>query len=219
MPDGAEPVEGTPKRRRRSEAARPAAEEVETLAEVCVDCLLLVADESTHEAEVRGRGSRGAAKKAVCNLLVADATGMAQVTLWAEVAKRVLPLAQQWLEQAPDGRFPEIRLTGMQVSAYRSKTVPPLMRLQSTARSKVEAQGAPATVIVRPPPAMLLQNTRVLREPNVMTCVRGVVQNLTAMSFSQEDVPMRGFDLVTDDQWKVPTKLHGPVAEEEGLQE
>ena len=56
-----------------------------------------------------------------------------------------------------------------------------------------------------------MQNTRVFREPNVMTCVRGV-QNLTAMSFSQEDAPMRAFDLVTDDQWKVPTKLDGPVA-------
>ena len=39
-------------------------------------------------------------------------------------------LAQQWLEQAPHGRCPEIRLPGMPVSAYRSKTVPQLMRLQ-----------------------------------------------------------------------------------------
>ena len=48
MPNRVEHVEGTPKRRRRSGAARPAAEKVETLAEVhglptrqevCVECL------------------------------------------------------------------------------------------------------------------------------------------------------------------------------------
>ena len=217
---------GTPKRRRKSAAARPEAADVESVAqvhelearqEVTVKCVLLLADDATHKAEVKGRKSGQMEKKAVCNLLVADASGMLQVTLWGEAATTFLPKAQEWLEQAEDGKFPVVKMKSMQVAAYRNKTVPRLVRLQSTGRSKVETCGSPSVVVVRPPPSMLLQKATVLRQPGVTTCVRGVVDELREMAWSQDGTPMRGFQLATEDQWRIPCMLHGSVAEEEPL--
>jgi len=103
------------KRRQKSGARRPAAAEVDTVAqlhqlqvrdEVTAKGYLLLVDESTHTAEVQNRGKKEA--KSVCNLLVADGSGMIQVTVWAEKAEQVHPAASQWLQRAPDGDFPSV---------------------------------------------------------------------------------------------------------------
>ena len=156
----AEPaMANTPKRRRRSDARRPAAAELRFVAEVhgrqvrdevSVVGYLLLVDESTHRAEVQNRGRTEA--KSVCNLLVADPSGMVQVTVWAEKAEQVHPAARRWLQEAPDGHFPGVALAGLQVAAYRNKTVPALKRLQSTGRSKVLPSGGSGICAIRPPP-------------------------------------------------------------------
>ena len=221
----AEPaMANTPKRLRRSDARRPAPAELRSVAEVhgrqvrdevSVVGYLLLVDESTHRAEVQNRGRTEA--KSVCNLLVADPSGMVQVTVWAEKAEQVHPAARQWLQQAPDGHFPGVALAGLQVAAYRNKTVPALKRLQSTGRSKVLPSGGSGICAIRPPPQALLQDSRALREPGVTTCVRGTVGNMKELVFSQDDIGMRSFELCTEDGWKIPTMLHGAVAEEDGL--
>ena len=169
----AEPaMANTPKRRRRSDARRPAAAELRSVAEVhgrqvrdevSVVGYLLLVDESTHRAEVQNRGRTEA--KSVCNLLVADSSGMVQVTVWAEKAEQVHPAARRWLQEAPDGHFPGVALAGLQVAAYRNKTVPALKRLQSTGRSKVLPSGGSGICAICPPPQALLQDSRALREP------------------------------------------------------
>lgn len=214
----------TPKRRRKSGARRPDAVELRAVSEVhgrqvrdevTVQCYLLLVDESTHRAEVQNRGRKES--KSVCNLLVADASGMSQVTVWAEKAEEVQPAANRWLEGVPDGQFPGVVLTGLQVASYRNKTVPELRRLQTTARSKVKASGGSGICVIRPPPQVLLQDSRALREPGVTTCIRGSIQNMKELVFSQEDIGMRSMELCTEDGWRVPTMLHGAVAEEDGL--
>ena len=221
----AEPaMANTPKRRRRSDARRPAAAELRSVAEVhgrqvrdevSVVGYLLLVDESTHRAEVQNRGRTEA--KSVCNLLVADSSGMVQVTVWAEKAEQVHPAARRWLQEAPDGHFPGVASAGLQVAAYRNKTVPALKRLQSTGRSKVLPSGGSGICAIRPPPQALLQDSRALREPGVTTCVRGTIGNMKELVFSQDDIGMRSLELCTEDGWKIPTMLHGAVAEEDGL--
>ena len=77
--------------------------------------------------------------------------------------------------------------SGLQVAPYRNKTVPKLMRLQTTARSRITPTGATGTIAIRPPPTALLQDGRALREPGVTTCVRGIIGNMKELVFSQDD--------------------------------
>ena len=151
----------------------------------------------------------------VCNFIVADVSGLVQVTLWGDLAQKLHQLAVDWLENCQDGSFPVVQLEAAQVGSYGGRPVPCLARLQSTNRTQVTYMGAAPAPRVQAAPSSLCRDTTLLRPPGVTTCIGSAVVNLKEPTFSQEDACMRGFDLVPEDGWRVPVMLHGAVAEDD----
>ena len=76
-----------------------------------------------------------------CSLLC-DAKCMVQIALQGDVAKKYFDKILQWLAEAPDGKFPKVKIEHLQVSMVKAAKGMSLRRLQSTGRTRQWARWA-----------------------------------------------------------------------------
>ena len=181
--------------------------------EIVLKCVLVSVDEGRRSTEVKSRKLLGAQFRPVSKLVVADETGVIQLTVWPDQARE----AQRWLEHTPEKRFPELLVSAAQIVGA-GKMEPWCAALLATVRTNVVRWEVSVAVSITPTWPKLLRNSTILRAPGVTTCVQGVIQNVGELTRNRENASERSFDLWTEDGWVVPTRLQGIAAEKE-LQE
>lgn len=214
---------GTPRKRRRSSGASGGGGEILSLdsvrevhiqadrREVSLKGFVLSTD---GELEVRGRGGKSGAGKEVGGFVLADQSCLVQVTLWGEVAKKFFPKIQEWLDAAPEPKFPYVEVAVAQVSRFRGPCSKELRRLQSTARTELKLLGS-ETVEVTPATSVLTENAAELMQAPLVSCFQGTVTRVESLSHTLEDIPMKEIGITMKNGFEVPVMLYGVQTEEE----
>ena len=210
---------GTPKRRRKSQATGSRNSSVGDVlslhmtpynTEVSFVAYLLASDDEVKEREMKG-GNKGT--KYVLSLILGDKTAVIQTTLWGEVAQKACVKLQQYLEEAPENKFPVLQCDHLLVSKFRAETVEELRRLQSTARTSFQFLEYSALQI-EPPQELMAKTIKSIEVAPLILCVQGIIMEVQDVTYTQNDICMKELTMGTMFGATIPIMMYGAQAEE-----
>lgn len=210
----AECAGASPKKRRRSVGAAGSVSEVVTAENIRQIHLLQERKEVSVQGYILAVDGELQARREVGSFILADTECLVQVSLWADVAKKMFPKVLEWLDMCEDGKFPQVEVTSCQVCRFRSPCGKELRRLQSTARTTLKLL-ASGPLLIQPTAAVLTENAADLMTAPFVSCFRGTVSRVEAVTHTREDVPMKEIGVTIASGWEVPVMLFDIQTEEE----
>ena len=163
---------------------------------VSLSAVLVQLPESVRSVSVKGRGDT-AEQKQVLDLVIADRTTAAQVTLWGKVVEDDYSQLQVAFDAREEGELPRIELVDVEV-VVPTKSLRPYRKLQSTNRTEIRIHAA-ASLEHMPAAHLTVSSFRdlcVATAPYVVNLV-GIVSEVGDIRESgRSGQPVRDFKLV-----------------------
>ena len=212
-----------PQKRRRSNGMRPTEATGEqivqrlsevhgkpTRAIVTIEAVVIAYPE---EVELQVKTHVGEEGKSLANVLMCDDEMVVLATLWGDVAIQAIACIKSLMEACAEEEFPRVRLSAVEVVAYRHPTTPVLKKVQSTMATTVSFLSR-MNVRIQPCMDFVTQNLALLAlAPKVGIC-HCWVREAGEMRYSQKGHAMLDLAVVDRGGQEARMILFGSMAEE-----
>lgn len=212
VPDG-EGMVGSPKKRRRSNAApaKPEKATPENLAAVFGLMGKTRADVSGAMVDL-GECRMVTGGRQVLTVALADATNVVSLSIWSPLTEKLASMLQKKWDETPEGQWVRLEWKDVEVVAVAESPMK-ITKLQTIKQSTVKV-GAVVQVKVQPADSVVIKRFEHLGKPEQSVALEGWLYDLKEVRWSKKDQAMRSCLLGGADGFSVRIMLFAHHAQE-----